>query len=66
MMTHGNTDGNVLSRVPSATSTAGYASYQALSGAAFVSASMYGLTAANTGYKSSGTTTLAITFGLIS
>ena len=66
MMTHGNKDGNVLSRVPSATSTAGYSAYQTLSGAAFVSASFYGLTASNTGYKSSGTTTLSITFGLIS
>jgi hypothetical protein len=66
MMTHGNNDGNVLSRVPSATSTAGYSAYQTLSGAAFVSASFYGLTAANTGFKASGTTTLSITFGLIS
>jgi hypothetical protein len=65
MMTHGNNGGNVLSRVPSSTSTAGYSAYQTLSGAAFVSADFYGLTAANTGFNSSATTTLLITFGLI-
>jgi hypothetical protein len=66
IQTHGNNAGQVFTKAPSSNATTGYATMQTLSGGAFVSASVTSITTANTGCAPGGTTTVWLTFGLIS
>ena len=65
-MTHGKNSTSYWSKAPSALAGSGYAAEQTVSGANFTTLTLTGLNNTNTGIASSGTTTLTITFGLIS
>jgi hypothetical protein len=66
IMTHGNNAGSVYTRVPSATSTTGFAAMQTLSGVNYTTLDVTSINNTNTGCASSGATTVVVTFGLIS
>lgn len=66
IMTHGNNSGNVYSKSPTGQSTAGYSAIQTLSTGAWTTLDVYSINNTNTGCASSGTTTVIVTFGLIS
>jgi hypothetical protein len=66
IMTHGNNAGSVYTRVPSATSTTGFAAMQTVSGANYTTLDVTSINNTNTGCASSGATTVVVTFGLIS
>lgn len=64
--THGNNANSVYTRVPSATSTTGFAAMQTVSGANYTTLDVTSINNTNTGCASSGATTVVVTFGLIS
>lgn len=64
--THGNNANSVYTRVPSATSTTGFAAMQTVSGANYTTLDITSINNTNTGCASSGATTVVVTFGLIS
>ena len=66
IMTHGNNAGSVYTRVPSATSTTGFAAMQTLSGANYTTLDVTSINNTNTGCTPGGATTVVVTFGLIS
>ena len=66
MMTHAKNGTSYWSKAFTAVSGAGYAAEQTVSGANFTTLTLTGLNYTNTGIIASGTTTLTITFGLIS
>ena len=54
------------SKSPTGVNTSSLSALQTISGGAFTTLTLYGLNSSNTGLVSSGSTTLTITFGLIS
>ena len=65
IMTHGNNAGNVYSKAPSGQATAGYTAVQTLASSAWTTLDVYSINNTNTGCAL-GTTTVIVTFGLIS
>ena len=66
IMTHGVNSTSVWSKSPTGVNTSSLSALQTISGGAFTTLTFYGLNSSNTGLVSSGSTTLTITFGLIS
>jgi hypothetical protein len=66
IMTHGVNSTSVWSKSPTGVNTSSLSALQTISGGAFTTLTLYGLNSSNTGLVSSGSTTLTITFGLIS
>ena len=66
IMTHGVNGTSVWSKAPTGVNTSSMSALQTTSGGAFTTLTIYGLNSSNTGLVSSGSTTLTITFGLVS
>jgi hypothetical protein len=66
VMTHGVNATSVWSKSPTAVNTSGLSALQTLSSGAYTTLTLYSLNSTNTGLVAAGSTTLIITFGLIS
>ena len=66
IMTHGVNGTSVWSKSPTGVSTGSLSALQTTSSGAYTTLTLYGLNSSNTGLVAAGTTTLTITFGLIS
>ena len=66
IMTHGVNGTSVWSKSPTGVSTLSMSALQTTSSGEFTTLTLYGLNSSNTGIVAAGSTTLTITFGLIS
>jgi hypothetical protein len=66
VMTHGNNSGNIYSKAPTGQSTGAFSVVQTLATGSYTTFDLYSISSTNTGCASSGTTTVGVTFGLIS
>ena len=66
IMTHGVNGTSVWSKSPTGVNISSLAALQTTSSGAYTTLTLYGLNSANTGLIGTGSTTLTITFGLIS
>jgi len=66
IMTHGNNSGNVYSKAPTGQATSGYTAVQTLAAGAWTTLDIYSINNTNTGCAAAGSTTVTVTFGLIS
>jgi len=66
IQTHGNNAGVVATKAPTGINTVTFSALQTLSSGNWTGFDIYSISSGNTGCASSGTTTVTVTFGIIS